>query len=54
MKILLTNVYRVAKKFIGALTKYAALPVTHISQSTLSSVLSTATAQKPALCRYKA
>ncbi len=48
MKILLTNLYRVANKFNGALTKYAALPVTHISQSTLSSALNTARANRSA------
>jgi hypothetical protein len=48
MKILLTNLYRVARKFIAALAKYAALPVTHVSQNTLSTALSTARTRRAA------
>ncbi len=48
MKITITNLYRIAKKFIGALVKYAALPVTHISQSTLTAALKAAKAKRSA------
>ena len=48
MKLTLTNLFRVAKKFIRALVQHAALPVAHVSESTLKAALKDAKTKRTA------
>jgi hypothetical protein len=48
MKITFTNLYRVGKKFLAALTNYTSLPLTHFSKSTVTAALATAKAKRTA------
>jgi hypothetical protein len=48
MKITITNLFRVARKFLRALVQYASLPVAHVSESTLKAALKDAKAKRTA------